>query len=175
MAKIFSRTRNVASPQVTSSRSAAYEAYLRALRWRAFSIQAWQIGLLAAFLVAWEIAPRMGWINRMTQWLEGATSRKLKARNYNGYNAGSGTNYAGTTVPSEDYLYFDGNRYQTNERGCGVLGRFDLALALGTLAPWLEQTGRLRTQLPVYDRKTRRRAEQHDGVRTLGKRAGEFG
>ena len=48
------------------------------------------------------------------------------------------------------------------ERGCGVLGRFDLALALETLMPWLEQTGSLRVQLPIYDRKARRRAEHHD-------------
>jgi NitT/TauT family transport system permease protein len=46
-------------------RSPAYEAYLRALRRRAVSIQAWQIGLLVAFLVLWEVAPRAGWINPM--------------------------------------------------------------------------------------------------------------
>jgi histidinol-phosphate phosphatase family protein len=50
------------------------------------------------------------------------------------------------------------------ERGCGVLGRFDLALALETLTPWLEQTESLRAQLPVYDRKARRRAEHHDEI-----------
>jgi len=50
------------------------------------------------------------------------------------------------------------------ERGCGVLERFDLALAARTLAPWLERRGDLRLQLPVYDRKTRLRAERLDQV-----------
>jgi NitT/TauT family transport system permease protein len=70
---------NVAAPPATSTRSAAYEAYLRTLRWRAFSIQAWQIGLLAAFLVAWEIAPRMGWINPMLTSYPSAVARTFMA------------------------------------------------------------------------------------------------
>ncbi len=48
-----------------AARSPAYEAYLRALRRRVLSIQAWQIGLVVAVLVLWEVAPRAGWINPM--------------------------------------------------------------------------------------------------------------
>lgn len=50
---------------VAAPRSPAYEAYLRALRRRVLSIQAWQIGLVVAVLVLWEVAPRAGWINPM--------------------------------------------------------------------------------------------------------------
>lgn len=56
-------------------------------------------------------------INRVTAWLETQTNRKLKARNYNG----GGTAFSGTTVASEDYLYFDGRSSDVNERGQGVL------------------------------------------------------
>jgi NitT/TauT family transport system permease protein len=49
----------------TPGPSAAYAGYLRALRRRALTIQLWQIGLVAALLVVWEIAPRAGWINPM--------------------------------------------------------------------------------------------------------------
>lgn len=45
--------------------SPAYSAYLAALKRRALSIQLWQIGLVAALLIVWEVAPRMGWINPM--------------------------------------------------------------------------------------------------------------
>ncbi|MPZ54974.1 MAG: ABC transporter permease subunit [Rhizobiales bacterium] len=48
-----------------SAPSAAYAAYLRSLKRRALSIQLWQIGLVAALLVVWEVAPRAGWINPM--------------------------------------------------------------------------------------------------------------
>jgi hypothetical protein len=55
-------------------------------------------------------------INRITLWLENETHRKLKARNYNNDN-----NTKFNAVTSEDYLYFDGDYYQVNERGYGVL------------------------------------------------------
>lgn len=45
--------------------SPAYAGYLRALKRRALTIQLWQIGLVAALLVLWEVAPRAGWINPM--------------------------------------------------------------------------------------------------------------
>jgi NitT/TauT family transport system permease protein len=48
-----------------AARSAGYEAYLRALRRRSRFVQVWQIVILAAFLVLWEIAPRSGWIDPM--------------------------------------------------------------------------------------------------------------
>jgi NitT/TauT family transport system permease protein len=51
------------SPPAT--RSPAYDAYLRALRGRVLSIQIWQFGLVAAVLLLWEVAPRVGWINPM--------------------------------------------------------------------------------------------------------------
>jgi NitT/TauT family transport system permease protein len=56
---ITSRSENPPAP------SAAYAAYLRSLKRRAFSIQLWQIGLVLALLVVWEVAPRVGWINPM--------------------------------------------------------------------------------------------------------------
>src|SRR5688572_11747630 len=46
-------------------RSEGYAAYLRALRRRTVLVQVWQIILLAAFFVLWEIAPRSGWIDPM--------------------------------------------------------------------------------------------------------------
>jgi hypothetical protein len=55
-------------------------------------------------------------INRISSWLETQTNRKLKARNY-----GNATAFAGTNVISEDYLYFDGDCRQVDDRGRGVL------------------------------------------------------
>lgn len=67
------------------------------------------------------------YIDRATQWIEGATERKLKARNYNGFNAsGEGSDFdhkttsTGHAVPSEDFLYFDGDRADQDEAGRGV-------------------------------------------------------
>lgn len=60
-------------------------------------------------------------INRVSVWLESQTNRKLKARNYNGFNAGGGSNFSTTSITSEDYLYFDGDCEQVDERGYGVL------------------------------------------------------
>jgi len=62
-----------------TGRSPAYEAYLRALRWRAWSINLWQIGLIAAFLVIWEVAPRAGWINPMLTSYPSAVARTFMA------------------------------------------------------------------------------------------------
>lgn len=65
-------------------------------------------------------------IDRATQWIEGQTERKLKARNYNGYNVSGGVDFehkttaTGDTVPSEDYLYFSGQDAITDECGRGV-------------------------------------------------------
>ena len=64
--------RHVAAP---ASRSPAYEQYLRAMRRRAFSIQAWQFGLVAGFLILWEVAPRAGWINPMLTSYPSAVAR----------------------------------------------------------------------------------------------------
>lgn len=67
-------------------------------------------------------------INRATRWIEKETGRKLKARNYNGFNAtGEGSDFdhrtgsSGHTVPSEDFLYFSGNDAITDDQGRGVL------------------------------------------------------
>lgn len=57
------------------ARSPAYEAYLRALKFRALSIQAWQLGLVAAFLIIWEVAPRSNWINPMLTSYPSAVAR----------------------------------------------------------------------------------------------------
>lgn len=63
-----------ARPSVTA-RSPAYQAYLRSLKRRAYAIQAWQVGLLVAFLILWEIAPRSGWINPMLTSYPSAVAR----------------------------------------------------------------------------------------------------
>jgi NitT/TauT family transport system permease protein len=56
-------------------RSEAYTAYLQSLRRRALSIQLWQIGLVVATLVLWEVAPRAGWINPMLTSYPSAVAR----------------------------------------------------------------------------------------------------
>jgi len=63
----------------STGRSEAYESYLRALRWRAWSINLWQVGLIAAFLVIWEVAPRAGWINPMLTSYPSAVARTFMA------------------------------------------------------------------------------------------------
>ena len=60
-------------------RSPGYEAYLKALRWRALSINLWQLGLIAGFLVIWEVAPRAGWINPMLTSYPSAVARTFMA------------------------------------------------------------------------------------------------
>lgn len=65
---------NVSSP-VTVTRSPAYRAYLRSLKRRAYAVQACQIGLLAAVLILWEVAPRAGWINPMLTSYPSAVAR----------------------------------------------------------------------------------------------------
>lgn len=64
-----------ASPSTTLPRSPAYQAYLRALKRRAYAIQAWQVGLMVAFLILWEIAPRAGWVNPMLTSYPSAVAR----------------------------------------------------------------------------------------------------
>ncbi len=61
------------------SRSPGYEAYLKSLRWRALSINLWQLGLIAGFLVVWEVAPRAGWINPMLTSYPSAVARTFMA------------------------------------------------------------------------------------------------
>lgn len=60
-----------------TTRSPAYEAYLRGLRRRTLFIQTWQIGLVAIFLIVWEIAPRAGWINPMLTSYPSAVAKML--------------------------------------------------------------------------------------------------
>ena len=57
------------------ARSAAYERYLRALRRRTRSIQAWQLGVVVVFLILWEVAPRANWINPMLTSYPSAVAR----------------------------------------------------------------------------------------------------
>src|SRR5512139_1737502 len=59
----MSRPVRVARDAGVPARSAAYERYLRALRRRTRSIQAWQLGVVVVFLILWEVAPRANWIN----------------------------------------------------------------------------------------------------------------
>jgi len=70
---------NVAHPKadapIKPARSPAYEAYLRSLKRRAYAIQAWQVGLLVAFMILWEVAPRAGWINPMLTSYPSAVAR----------------------------------------------------------------------------------------------------
>lgn len=45
--------------------SPAYRRYLATLRLRSMQVMALQAGLVALFIVAWEVAPRLGWVNAM--------------------------------------------------------------------------------------------------------------
>lgn len=67
-------SRSETRPAVTP-RSPAYQTYLRSLKRRAYAIQAWQVGLLVAFLIVWEVAPRAGWINPMLTSYPSAVAR----------------------------------------------------------------------------------------------------
>lgn len=62
-------------------------------------------------------------INAATDWIEGNTDRKLKARNYNGFGTAfeHKTSGSGDMVDSENYVYFSGNAEQVDENGNGVL------------------------------------------------------
>ena len=65
-------------------------------------------------------------IDRASLWIEEQTGRLLKARNYNGYNdTGADFEHKTTgsddTVASEDYIHFDGDRGEHDERGFGVM------------------------------------------------------
>lgn len=62
-------------PAQSPAQSPAYVSYLRALRRRAMTIQLWQIGLVAALLILWEVAPRAGWINPMLTSYPSAVAR----------------------------------------------------------------------------------------------------
>ena len=68
-----SRSANAPTP------SPAYAAYLHAVKRRSQSIQLWQIGLVAALLIVWEVAPRVGWINPMLTSYPSAIGRTLIA------------------------------------------------------------------------------------------------
>lgn len=57
--------------------SPAYSRYLYELRRRTAMVQVWQVGLLAAFLLLWEIGPRAGWINPMLTSYPSAVVRTL--------------------------------------------------------------------------------------------------
>src|SRR5258708_3884651 len=59
--------------------SQAYAASLAALKRRALSIQLWQIGLVAALLIVWEVAPRAGWVNPMLTSYPSAIGRTFVA------------------------------------------------------------------------------------------------
>jgi NitT/TauT family transport system permease protein len=59
----------------TTTRSLAYEGYLRALRHRTRSVQAWQLGLVVVFLILWEVGPRANWINPMLTSYPSAVAR----------------------------------------------------------------------------------------------------
>jgi NitT/TauT family transport system permease protein len=63
--------------QAAPIRSEGYTAYLRALKHERMKIRAWQFGLLIALLIAWEIVPRMGWINPLLTSYPSAVARTL--------------------------------------------------------------------------------------------------
>jgi NitT/TauT family transport system permease protein len=68
-------TPNAAPP----ARSSAYDGYLRALRRRTRSIQLWQVGLVIATLILWEVAPRANWVNPMLTSYPSAVARTFLA------------------------------------------------------------------------------------------------
>ena len=53
------------APNAVNEPSAAYRGFLRAERRGRILVRAAQLGLLVAFLIAWEFAPRYGWVNPM--------------------------------------------------------------------------------------------------------------
>lgn len=55
----------VVPPATTGVPSPQYLAWLASERRSRFTIRAWQLGLLVAFLVGWEVLPRLQWINPM--------------------------------------------------------------------------------------------------------------
>lgn len=57
--------------------SAGYVAYRRALRRRRLAIHGWQLALLAAFLIGWEVAPRAGLVNPLLTSYPSAVVRTL--------------------------------------------------------------------------------------------------
>ncbi len=80
-------TEAIATARVGSaanSRSSGYEDYLRGLRRRALHIQAWQVGLVLALLVLWEVGPRMGWINPMLTSYPSAVARTFMTMFHDG-------------------------------------------------------------------------------------------
>ena len=70
---------SVSKPAAAPAKSAAYEAYLRRLRRRTWLVQFSQLGLVAAALLLWEIAPRAGWINPMLTSYPSAVFRTLSS------------------------------------------------------------------------------------------------
>jgi NitT/TauT family transport system permease protein len=56
---------SVAAPVAAGAPSPQYLAWLASERRSRFTIRAWQLGLLVAFLVGWEVLPRLQWINPM--------------------------------------------------------------------------------------------------------------
>ena len=68
-------SRSAPSAAQAPAPSPAYAGYLRALRRRTLTIQLWQIGLVAAILILWEVAPRAGWINPMLTSYPSAVAR----------------------------------------------------------------------------------------------------
>ena len=60
-------------------RSVGHSAYLTRLRRSTLVVQACQVGLVLAFLLVWEIWPRMGWINPMLTSYPSAIARTLYA------------------------------------------------------------------------------------------------
>lgn len=55
----------VVPPATPGVPSPQYLAWLAGERRSRFTIRAWQLGLLVAFLVGWEVLPRLQWINPM--------------------------------------------------------------------------------------------------------------
>ena len=66
-----------AEPRTAAPVSPGYMAYLRSLRRRTLAIKLWQVALLAAILIVWEVAPRAGWINPMLTSYPSAVGRTL--------------------------------------------------------------------------------------------------
>jgi NitT/TauT family transport system permease protein len=76
------------------TRSTGHSAYLARLRRKTMVVQAWQIGLVLALLLVWEIWPRMGWINPMLTSYPSAIVRTLYSMTLDGSLA----LHAGTTL-----------------------------------------------------------------------------
>jgi NitT/TauT family transport system permease protein len=55
----------VGAPAASAEASPEYRRYLAGLKRQRLMVRLWQLAIIVGFLILWEIAPRMGWVNPM--------------------------------------------------------------------------------------------------------------